>query len=189
MGSGTSNKYSSVIGLLQNRMFLSTMNGLWLSSYHLIVRHPSWSLLQTLSLFTDQSNLPLDSNQHINPSWMRLRSRMTIVMKILMKTMLYMFLCPVERYRKTIREVHLFFSDLYENKGSYQPHRQPFEHHEAEDVGIPVSSVATNMQGLPLQECPKNETSKSDASPVRQAMDHGFFHWLQCIIQVQFLGR
>ena len=96
------------------------------------------------------------------------------MMKILMEIMLYLFLCPVERYRKTIREVHFFYSDLYENKGSYQPHRQPFEHHEAGDVGIPVSSVATNMQGLTLQECPKNETSKSDASPVRQAMDHGF---------------
>nr|CAN73864.1 hypothetical protein VITISV_012007 [Vitis vinifera] len=46
------------------------------------------------------------------PSWMRFRSRMTAEMKILMKAMLHLFLCPAERYRKATREVHRKYDEL-----------------------------------------------------------------------------
>lgn len=48
----------------------------------------------------------------------------------------------------------LFYDDLYENMGSHQPHKHMFGHHEAEGVGVPVSSTATNTRKLTLQEVP-----------------------------------
>ncbi|CAN0853856.1 GBF-interacting protein 1 [Linum grandiflorum] len=55
----------------------------------------------------------------------------------------------------------LFDNDLYENIGSYQSHRQTFEHNEAEDS----SSVAANLQQLSLQNDDKVVPPEED-SPV-----------------------
>ncbi|CAN1150275.1 GBF-interacting protein 1, partial [Linum perenne] len=55
----------------------------------------------------------------------------------------------------------LFDNDLYENISSYQSHRQPFEHNEAEDS----SSVAANLQQLSLQNDDKVVSPEED-SPV-----------------------
>ena len=44
-----------------------TMNGLWLISYHLLMCPLSWSFLQNLSPFIEQTHWSRDNSQHINP--------------------------------------------------------------------------------------------------------------------------
>ncbi|RVW47339.1 GBF-interacting protein 1 [Vitis vinifera] len=117
--------------------------------------------------FTDQSNLPLDSNQHINPQLDEVQDEDDSSDENLNED----HVISASVSSRKIQEdnsggASLFDNDLYENMGSYQPHRHAFEHHEAEDVGVPVSSVATNMQELTLQEDPRPKPEEDDHSVI-----------------------
>lgn len=117
--------------------------------------------------FTDQSNLPLDSNQHINPQLDEAQDEDDSSDENLNED----HVISASVSSRKIQEdnsggASLFDNDLYENMGSYQPHRHAFEHHEAEDVGVPVSSVATNMQELTLQEDPRPKPEEDDHSVI-----------------------
>ena len=83
--------------------------------------------------YTDQSNLPLDSNQHINLELDEAQVGEDSGEENLNED----HVISASVSSRNIQEdnsggASLFDNDLYENMGPYQPHRHTFEHHEGD---------------------------------------------------------
>ncbi|XP_047315285.1 uncharacterized protein LOC124919161 isoform X2 [Impatiens glandulifera] len=59
---------------------------------------------------------------------------------------------PARVDEENVANSSLFNNELCSDMGSYQMHRHSFQNHEDEDVEVHVSSVATNMQHLSVEE-------------------------------------
>ena len=95
--------------------------------------------------FTDQSNLPLDSNQHINPQLDEAQDEDDSSDENLNED----HVISASVSSRKIQEdnsggASLFDNDLYENMGSYQPHRHAFEHHEGDSDSLHLT-LACNI--------------------------------------------
>ncbi|XP_010275810.1 PREDICTED: GBF-interacting protein 1-like isoform X2 [Nelumbo nucifera] len=64
-----------------------------------------------------------------------------------------------------------FDNTSFQNMGSYQPHRHAFEHEEAEDVTVAVSSAAASLQQLNLQK-EELRPSSAEVNPAVIIPDH-----------------
>lgn len=99
----------------------------------LVEQPPSASVSSVLEPSTDQSNLTLDNDQHTNPELDEAQVEEDSGEEDINED----HVISASVSSRQIQEdnsggASLFDNDLYENMGSYQPHRHTFEHHEGD---------------------------------------------------------